>query len=150
MKPEVEQAVEELRCAFSDADVEALATDEGGAIVTINPIDLGPGYIPQQTWVRFAISFQYPYADIYPLFVRPDLVRADGQSHGERHYQSPVRGQISSTAVQEQQPSELRDRHRSPQGHEGYSMASRPVSVPVSLRLPYALATELHGPPLSG
>ena len=83
MKPEVEQAVEELRCAFSDAEVEALATDEGSAIVTINPIDLGPGYVPQQTWVRFAISFQYPYADIYPLFVRPDLVRADGQSHGE-------------------------------------------------------------------
>ena len=92
MKPEVEQAVEELRCAFSDAEVEALATDEGGAIVTINPIDLGPGYVPQQTWVRFAISFQYPYADIYPLFVRPDLVRADGQSHGEGITKAPFEG----------------------------------------------------------
>ena len=33
--------------------------------------------------MKFAISFQYPYADIYPLFVRPDLTRADGQPHGE-------------------------------------------------------------------
>ena len=33
--------------------------------------------------MKFAIGFQYPYADIYPLFVRPDLVRTDDQPHGE-------------------------------------------------------------------
>ena len=83
MKSEVEQAVAELRLRFSDAEVAAHGTDDGGATVTINPIDLGPGYSPQTTWMKFAISFQYPYADIYPLFVRPDLVRTDGQPHGE-------------------------------------------------------------------
>ena len=83
MKPEVEQAVEELRCCFSDAEVMARATGDGGTVVTIDPIGLGPLYIPQQTWIKFAISFQYPYADVYPLFVRPDLARADGQPHGK-------------------------------------------------------------------
>ena len=82
MKPEVEQAIEELRRCFSDAEVVARATDDGGTVVTIDPIDLGPLYTPQQTWIKFAISFQYPYADVYPLFVRPDLARADGQPHG--------------------------------------------------------------------
>ena len=83
MKAEIEQAVEELRRCFSDAEVVARATDDGGVTVTIDSIDLGPVYTPQQTWIKFAISFQYPYADVYPLFVRPDLVRADGQAHGE-------------------------------------------------------------------
>lgn len=83
MNSEVEQAVEELRRCFSDAEVAAHGTDNGGAIVAIDPVDLGPGYSPQTTWMKFAISFQYPYADIYPLFVRPDLVRTDGKPHGE-------------------------------------------------------------------
>ena len=83
MKSEVEQAVEDLRLRFDDAEVLAYGTNDGGATVTINPIDLGPGYQPQTTWMKFAIGFQYPYADIYPLFVRPDLVRTDGQPHGE-------------------------------------------------------------------
>ena len=83
MKPEVEQAVEELQHCFSDAKVVAHAKDDGGGVVTIDPVDFGPGYTPQQTWIKFAISFQYPYADIYPLFVCPDLARADGQSLGE-------------------------------------------------------------------
>ena len=47
MKSEVEQAVEELRLRFGDAEVVACGTDDGGAIVTINPIDVGPGYSPK-------------------------------------------------------------------------------------------------------
>lgn len=83
MKAEVEQAVAELRRCFGDSAVVARAKDDGGAVVTIDPIDLGARYIPQQTWIKFQISFQYPHADVYPLFVRPDLARADGQPHGE-------------------------------------------------------------------
>ena len=83
MKSEVEQAVEELRHRFGDAEVAACSRDDGGAIVTINPVDVGLGYSPQKTWMKFAIGFQYPQADIYPLFVRPDLVRTDGQLHGD-------------------------------------------------------------------
>jgi hypothetical protein len=83
MKPAVDQAVEELRRCFSDAEVVARATGDGGSVVTIDPIDLGPAYVPQRTWIRFVIGFQYPYADVYPLFIRHDVVRADGQPHGE-------------------------------------------------------------------
>lgn len=83
MNPPVKQAVEELRASFSDANVMVHATADGGGVVTIDPIDLGPAYTPQHTWLKFAISFQYPHADIYPLFVRPDLVRADGKAHGK-------------------------------------------------------------------
>lgn len=83
MKHQVAQAVEELNSCFRYADVVACATGDGGAVITIDPIDLGPKYKPSQTWMKFAISFQYPYSDIYPLFVSPDLARADGRPHGE-------------------------------------------------------------------
>ena len=93
MKPAIEQAIEELRRCFSDAAVAVAAKDDGSAIVTIDSIDLGPLYIPQQTWIKFEITFQYPYADIYPLFVRPDLVRADGQPHGKGITSAQFEGQ---------------------------------------------------------
>lgn len=93
MNPEVEQAVAELRRCFGDAVVVACPKDDGGAVVTIDPIDLGPGYAPQQTWIKFQISFQYPLADVYPLFVRPDLARADGQPHGEAITQAKFEGE---------------------------------------------------------
>lgn len=80
--PEVNRAVEELRACLPDAEVVATDTGDGGAIVTIDPVELGPVYVQRDTWLRFAISFQYPYADIYPLFVRPDLTRVDGNGHG--------------------------------------------------------------------
>ena len=83
MTPEVEQAVEELRARLPETGVDAVGTGDGGAIVTIARVDPGPAYVQHETWMRLAISFQYPYADIYPLFVRPDLVRTDGQPHGQ-------------------------------------------------------------------
>ena len=93
MNSKVEQAVQELSLRFGDAEVEARPTGDGGAIVTINPVDVGPGYRPQKTWMKFAISFQYPYADIYPHFVRPNLVRTDGQPHGNGISQASFQGQ---------------------------------------------------------
>ena len=83
MNPEVAQAVVELKDRFPDAEVVASDTGDGGAIVTINPVDAGPAYVQRETWLKFAMSPQYPYADVYPLFVRPDLTRVDGNGHGE-------------------------------------------------------------------
>ena len=83
MAPEVEQAVEEIQARFPDTEVDAAGTGDGGAIVTIARVDPGPAFAQRETWMRFAISFQYPHADVYPLFVRPDLVRIDGQPHGQ-------------------------------------------------------------------
>lgn len=83
MTPEVKQAVGGLRACFPDTEVDAVSTGDGGAIVTIARVDPGSVYTQHETWLRFLIGFQYPYADIYPLFVRPDLTRADGQPHGK-------------------------------------------------------------------
>ena len=83
MTPEAEQAVEDLRACFADTEVDAVATGDGGATVTIARVDPGPAYVQRETWMRFDISYLYPHADIYPLFVRPDLARVDGQPHGE-------------------------------------------------------------------
>lgn len=83
MKPEIQQAVADLRRCFGETAVVALPRNDGGAIVTIASVDVGPGYVPQHTWIKFQIGFQYPQADIYPLFARHDLVRTDGQPHGK-------------------------------------------------------------------
>ena len=93
MKPEVLTAVEELRVRFADAAVVADVTGDGGARVTIDPIDPGSTYVQRETWLKFLIGYQYPYADVYPLFVRPDLARVDGQSHGEGITSASFHGQ---------------------------------------------------------
>ena len=82
MKLEVQRALDELRRCFGEAEVTAHSKPDGGAIVTIESIDLGSAYTPQFSWIKFGISFQYPYADVYPLFVHPDVVRSDGRPHG--------------------------------------------------------------------
>ena len=82
MTPEIKQAVEELRHCFSGSGVVARDIGDGGAVVTIDPIHLGPAYTPQQTWMKFQIGFQYPLADVYPLFICCDVKRADGNPHG--------------------------------------------------------------------
>ena len=83
MTPEVEEAVAELRASFPGVNVSCEEDGDGGATVTMFPIDPGPRYAQRQTWLKFAISCQYPYSDVYPLFVRADLTRADGSSHGQ-------------------------------------------------------------------
>lgn len=83
MTPNVEQAVDELRVCFPDAEVDAIGTGDGGALVRISSVDPGRSYASRETWIGFTIGYQYPYSDIYPLFVCPDLVRSDGTEHGE-------------------------------------------------------------------
>ena len=107
MTPEVEQAVEELRARFPDTEVDAVGTGDGGAIVTIARVDPGPTYVQRETWMRFAISFQYPYADIYPLFVRSDLDRVDGQASRGRHRRVRVHRREGPSTVQAEQPSQF-------------------------------------------
>ena len=83
MTPEVERAITELRATFDTATVTAREDGEGGAYVRIDFVDPGLQYAQRQTWIGFRITSQYPYADVYPLFVRPDLTRNDGQELGQ-------------------------------------------------------------------
>ena len=93
MKPEVQQAVDELRNQFGNDAVVVRPQGDGGVIVKIESIDVGDRYTPRRTWLKFVISFQYPYADIYPLFVGPDLVRTDSHPHGQGITSSSFEGE---------------------------------------------------------
>lgn len=80
LKLPVVEAISELRTAFAAHQVDVEADDQGGAFVRIHEIDLGPTYRPSKSWVGFQITFQYPFADIYPHYIRPDIVHADGRA----------------------------------------------------------------------
>jgi hypothetical protein len=81
--PPVAEAIEEIRATFEGAAITARADGEGGAYVRIDPVDPGPPYAQRATWIGFRVTAQYPYSDVYPLFVRHDLCRTDGQALGE-------------------------------------------------------------------
>lgn len=78
MRSEVSAGIDELRRQFSTAAVIVREDDHGGAYVIIEPVELGSRYRPTTTWLGFHISAQYPYADIYPVFVGESVSRADG------------------------------------------------------------------------
>lgn len=78
MKVEVSSAIEELKRQFGAATFIVREDGHGGAYVIMEPIELSQKYRPCSTWVGFQIPAQYPYADIYPVFIGGDVVRADG------------------------------------------------------------------------
>ena len=82
MLEKIEAAVQEIREAFPECTVTAREDGDGGAQVMVESVPLGPPYVQATTWVAFAITRQYPYADVYPHFVRGDLTRADGAALG--------------------------------------------------------------------
>ena len=47
----------------------------------VDPVPTGDAFIQDASWIAFHIPYSYPDADIYPLFVRPDLARKDGEAH---------------------------------------------------------------------
>ena len=79
----VTEALDEIRATFPSAAVSAREDGEGGAFVIVDPVELGPPYVQETTWAGFRVTFQYPYSDVYPVFVRGDLARSDGNQLGE-------------------------------------------------------------------
>lgn len=77
----VAEQVEELMVQFADKTVTAEPDGAGGAYVKIDSIDPGPAYQQRGSWLGFQITYLCPDADIYPVFLSPDLVRVDGQAH---------------------------------------------------------------------
>jgi hypothetical protein len=94
--PAVEKAIAEIRSSFPDRQVEAEPDGSGGAHVTVREVPLGPPYAQTTIWVGFLITFQYPYADVYPHFTCADLKRADGRALGEGLAQASYRGQAAT------------------------------------------------------
>jgi hypothetical protein len=78
MKVEVSAAIEELKRQFNGASLSAREDGQGGAYILLEPIDLSQKFTPATTWIGFQIPAQYPYADIYPIFIGSDVRRVDG------------------------------------------------------------------------
>ena len=78
MKAEAAKGIEELKRQFDGATVHVREDGSGGAYVVVEPINIGSKYEPCETWIGFQITAQYPYADIYPLFIGGDVSRKDG------------------------------------------------------------------------
>lgn len=79
----VAQAVQELKEAYPDTAVTAVPDGEGGAYVMVESAGLTDIYNQNETWIGARVTFQYPFCDVYPLFVRGDLTRKDGAVLGE-------------------------------------------------------------------
>jgi len=80
---QVSSAIDEVRSNFPDAQVHICPDGNGGAHITVDPIELGSPYAQESTWVGFQVPHTYPYSDIYPHFVRHDLSRLDNAVLGE-------------------------------------------------------------------
>lgn len=78
MKVEVTAAIEELKRQFGSISFTVREDGKGGAYVIMEPVVLGSKYNPPDTWIGFQIPAQYPYADIYPVFIGGNVLRADG------------------------------------------------------------------------
>ena len=83
MNPEVADAIEKIRATVQPSLVTVREDGEGGAFVIVEGTDPGPLYEQPDTWIGFRITFQYPYSDVYPHYVRGDLTRRDQQPLGE-------------------------------------------------------------------
>jgi len=78
MKAEVSAAVDELKRQFDKAAFTINEDGQGGVRIIMEPVSIGDRYSPSSSWFGFHIPAQYPYADIYPVFMGADVVRVDG------------------------------------------------------------------------
>lgn len=78
MNAQVEQALEEIRRRFAPTEWTVEPDNDGGARVRFGPVPLGGPFNQADTWMAGHVPAQIPYADVYPIFVRPDLTRKDG------------------------------------------------------------------------
>ena len=78
----VAKAIEEIRRTFKECGVDVEPDGSGGAVVVVRSIPLGCPYAQARVWVGFHITYQYPYADVYPHFTNADLARSRGGGLG--------------------------------------------------------------------
>lgn len=82
MTPEVEEAIREIAAAFPKCPLESADDGQGGAFVTLKDVPITGPYEQPASWFGFHITHTYPYADVYPHFVRHDLSRRDKKPLG--------------------------------------------------------------------
>jgi len=82
MTPEVEAAVREIANAYAQSRLDLAEDRCGGALVTLADVTIADIFMQTSTWFGFHIVHTYPYADVYPHFVRHDLSRRDDRPLG--------------------------------------------------------------------
>lgn len=85
MMTEVENAILELKEHFKNNVFIVTEDNEGGALVIIEDVSFEERdhlYDQKSSWIGFRIHFQYPYSDIYPIFIRGDIKRKDNAPLG--------------------------------------------------------------------
>jgi hypothetical protein len=98
MKPGVAQAIEELREAFPDSSVQFREDDDGGAFVAVYPVDIGVAFEPTRTWIGFHLTWPYPDADVYPLFIDAGITYVGGGAAPNAHADGPLPTALSRGA----------------------------------------------------
>ncbi len=76
-------AVAAITEAYGADKVRVVPDDQGGAWIEIADVELGDPYAQDTTFVICLLPFTLPVADVYPLFVRHDLTRYDGNGLGD-------------------------------------------------------------------
>jgi hypothetical protein len=79
----VAAAIRQIEAGLPELSWVVREDGQGGAVLIGDGMELGGPWAQGETWVGFRIAFNYPYADVYPHFVRGDLVRRDGGPLGE-------------------------------------------------------------------
>jgi len=82
MNAAVAKAISEIRATFPNTPTEIQDDGQGGESIFLEDIPIGELFTSSSTWIGFRITFQYPYADVYPHFVRGDLLRRAGAPLG--------------------------------------------------------------------
>lgn len=83
MKEAVERGVIEIGDTYGSDQLRVVPDDQGGAWVEVADLDLGAAYQPDTTFLICLLPFNLPAADVYPMFVRAELTRADGRPLGD-------------------------------------------------------------------
>ena len=83
LKEAVATGVAGITDSFGSANVRVVPDGQGGAWVEIGTVDLGVPYEQETTFLICQLQFTLPAADVYPMYVRGDLSRADKQAHGQ-------------------------------------------------------------------
>jgi hypothetical protein len=83
MKEAVEAALANIATAYGAERIRSVPDGQGGAWIEIADVDVGDSYTQETTFVICLLPFNLPAADVYPLFVRHDLTRCDGNGLGE-------------------------------------------------------------------
>ena len=74
------EALAEIRASHYAHKVDHEPDGQGGVFVRVYDLEIGRGFNHGTSWMGFQITFQFPFADIYPHYLRPDLERADGKA----------------------------------------------------------------------